>query len=168
MKHKIIDNFLEEKHLIDFKKFINSEEIPWYFKKTDTSNETENKNGCFNFCFYNGGVPRASEYEPLILPILKKLNFLAPIQVRLNMTMRDIDTISCGFHTDYNCKNSTTAILFLTNCNSKTVLNYDKQTYSIKSVENRILIFPSNIMHKVIYQTDVFKRFVLNLNYFEV
>jgi len=28
-----------------------------------------------------------------------------------------------------------------------------------------MLIFKSNIVHKVIYQTDVYKRFVINLNY---
>ena len=168
MRHKVIDNFLQKEHFLNLKEFINSEEIPWYFRKVDTSDGTENKNGFFNFCFYNDGAPRAKEYDSLIIPVLKKLNYLATIQVRLNMVIRDLNTKSCGFHCDYDSEKSKTAILFFTNCNSQTILNYDNQMYNIESVENRILIFPSNVKHKVVYQTDVFKRFVINFNYFEV
>ena len=64
-------------------------------------------------------------------------------------------------HMTYNL-NSTTAIYYLTTCNGYTLIDGKK----IKSVENQIVIFDSNIKHQMVSQTDTPERIVINLNYF--
>ena len=164
--YKIIDNFLDKDFYKNLKYFLYSESIPWYFKSIDSPNNTKNKNGFFSFCWYNNNRPHHIKYDEQIIPILEKLNYKSTIQVRANLVCRDKDTIETNFHKDYEYENSKTAILYFTTCNAKTVLNIDNKEINIDSIENRMLIFNSNINHKVIYQTDVYKRIVINFNYF--
>jgi hypothetical protein len=164
--YKIIDNFLDKDFYEKVSNFIKSRDIPWFFIEQDTEN-SKNKNGYYCCCFYNHNRPDHSAYHDLILPILSKLNFVAPIQVRSNLYFRDKDTIEGGFHVDYDSlPHSTTAILFLTKCNAKVVLKVKEEEIFVDNIENRIVIFNSQIKHKVIYQTDVHKRHVINFNYF--
>ena len=98
--------------------------------------------------------------------ILKKLKVTAPIRVRANLSLRDIDTIESGWHMDGYHSAATTGILYLTSCNGKTVVKTKDGDVFVDSVENRMLLFPQTTRHKVIYQTDVHKRYIVNFNYF--
>ena len=98
--------------------------------------------------------------------MLTKLEVDACIQVRANLVVRDKDTIECGWHTDGSNPAATTGILYLTNCNAKTVLSTKEGEVFVDSIENRMLLFPQTTRHKVIYQTDVHKRYIVNFNYF--
>ena len=162
---KIIDNFIDENLYKNLSDTIKSENIPWFFRKEDTSNFSNSKNGFFSFCFYNNHKPDHDLFEPLILPILKKLNFLTCIQVRANLCFRDVDAKESAYHLDYDHPNVTTGILYLTNCNGKTILKVDNKEVSVDSVENRFVIFPAQTQHKLIYHTDVHKRYVINFNF---
>ena len=144
---------------------IKSESIPWFFRKKVTSNFSKSTNGYFSFCFYNNHKPDHKLFEPLILPILQKLNFLTCIQVRANLAFRDIDAKESDYHVDYDHPNVTTGILYLTNCNGKTVLQIGDKEVSVDSVENRFVMFPAQTQHKLIYHTDVHKRYVINFNF---
>jgi hypothetical protein len=166
MSYKIIDNFLDKNLYDTIKLYIQSDQIPWYLKQTDVLSDKKTKsNGFFNFCYYNNDRPDHPFFDPHITPILKKLKSITCIQVRVNLVVRDIDTKESLYHTDVKSKNTTTAILYFTTCNAKTILNIDNKKIYVDSVENRILIFNSNILHKVKYQTDTHKRYVMNFNY---
>jgi len=166
MSYKIIDNFLDKKHYEILKGFIQSDAIPWYLKLTDTTKDQKTKsNGFFGFCYYNHNRPDHPLFDEHIGPILHKLKSVSCIQARVNLVLRDKDTIESEYHTDVKSKNSMTAILYFTTCNAKTILKVKNKKIDIDSVENRILIFNSDVIHKVKYQTDVHKRYVLNLNY---
>tara|TARA_R100000935_G_scaffold6861_1_gene14906 strand:- start:30 stop:575 length:546 start_codon:yes stop_codon:yes gene_type:complete len=167
MDYKIIDSFLDKEHYLTVSSFLKSKSCPYYFEDSDTYKDSKNKNGFFSFCYYNNNRPDHSLFDNHIVPILKKLNYFSCVQVRANLSFRDKDSIECGIHTDYDAESLTTAILFLTKSNAKTILYVDDKPISIDNLENRILIFPSYIKHKVIYQTDVHKRYVINFNYFE-
>jgi hypothetical protein len=105
-------------------------------------------------------------FDKHILPILNQLNAFIPVQVRANLVHRDVDTKESDWHNDYYKDEVKTAILYFTTCNAKTLLNIDeKEIVPIDSIENRIVIFPSKTKHKVIYQTDVHKRIVINFNF---
>lgn len=161
----IKDNFLSKEYYEKIKNFLNHQyDIPWYWSKTDTD-QSKNKNGYFTFSFYDHNRPGHPAFE-LLTDLLKQLECNAPIEIRANLSFRDVDCIESNFHTDFNYKNSKTAILYFTTCNAKTVLKIDEDEIVCDSVENRVLLFDSNIQHKVIYQTDVHKRHIININFF--
>ena len=164
---QIIDNFLEPELYENISNFLKSHNTNWWFQKdyTDAS-LTKNKNGFFEFLFYNYRRPLSPKFNDLIEPVLTKLEVDACIQVRANLVVRDKDTIECGWHTDGGNPAATTGILYLTNCNAKTVLSTKEGEVFVDSIENRMLLFPQTTRHKVIYQTDVHKRYIVNFNYF--
>jgi hypothetical protein len=47
----------------------------------------------------------------------------------------------------------------------KLEIHKDKTKF-IKSEENKVIIFDSNIEHRSVIQTDTDRRLILNLNYF--
>lgn len=164
---KIIDNFLDDEFYKNLNTVIKGEFFNWFIEKEDTTNNNKNLNGFFNHNFFNNYEPASPYFKTLIVPILEKLNICSIINIRANLSLRDVDTIESGVHTDNESNSAYTAILFLTKCNAKTVLKLPEKKINVESIENRILIFKSKIKHKVIYHTDVHKRFVINFNFFK-
>ena len=160
MKYKTIDNFL---HIDIFKKlkfFLMSEETPWYFKE----HMTKNDNFFFNHCFYNSNKPQSHVFEEFIIPILLKLKCNALIEARANLMLKKNICYQSKFHIDrpFNCK---TAIFYINTNNGYTVLDENKKI-KIKCIENRMLMFDSEILHAAFSQTDEERRIVINFNYF--
>jgi Rps23 Pro-64 3,4-dihydroxylase Tpa1-like proline 4-hydroxylase len=58
--------------------------------------------------------------------------------------------------------NNTTAIFYLNNNNGYTIFEDGSK---VDSVENRLVVFNSNVMHSGVSQTDSKVRCVINLNY---
>ena len=119
---KIIDNYLEPELYKKISSYLKSDKASWYYKKEDTNHFSKNKNGFFSFCFYNHGQPDHVKFYDLVVPILMKLNADACQQIRANLVVRDKDTVESGWHMDGPNPAATTGILYLTNCNSKTVV----------------------------------------------
>ena len=159
------DNFLSIDEYKNLKNKITSHETPWFYVENDTYPITENKNGYFINYFYKDQMPCHPYYQDCI-PLLNKIGCVAPLEIRANLNLRDIDSKASGFHTDNNYMHVKTAVLFFTTCNAKTILRFKNNDITINSVENRILIFNSSVEHKLIYQTDKHKRYVLNINYY--
>tara|TARA_Y100000114_G_scaffold36483_1_gene32012 strand:+ start:82 stop:594 length:513 start_codon:yes stop_codon:yes gene_type:complete len=169
MNLKIIDNFLPEELHKKIKNFLYGPDCPWFYREIDVAGGTKNKNGFYSFCYYNAKKPDHPAYYDHIEPIWELMNLggnfkIGITQVRANLTFRDIDTNESGFHTDKD--KGTSSILILASCNAKTVFVKDAEELKVDSVDNRLVTFDSNIMHKVIYQTDVWRRVVININYF--
>tara|TARA_R100001460_G_scaffold37492_4_gene71841 strand:+ start:63 stop:581 length:519 start_codon:yes stop_codon:yes gene_type:complete len=170
MTYKIIDNFLEKSLYEKISKQIKGNDIPWFKRDLDVDLEgvkNNNKNGYFTFCYYNNFKPDHPlffEHMPLIL---EKLNVLSLIQIRCNLTFRDKDTIESAYHTDYNSSKAITGIYFLSTCNAQTVLKIKEKEVFIDNIENRMLLFSTNILHKAIYQTDTHKRYLINFNFLQ-
>tara|TARA_R100001086_G_scaffold152726_1_gene81291 strand:- start:236 stop:763 length:528 start_codon:yes stop_codon:yes gene_type:complete len=166
LKYEVIDNFLDLELYTKIKLFLKHEKTPWFLREEDTGIPGgKSKNGFFSFCAYNHGMPDNFDFYNLSLPILSKLKCFTPIQIRANLTFRDIDSIESSWHKDHHCESGVTAILYFNTCNAKTVLKINDKIININSKENRLLKFNSPIMHKVLYHTDVHKRFVINFNY---
>jgi len=167
IKYKVIDDFLDKETYTSFSNYLKSEEVPWYLRKIDTTmGNTKNKNGFFSFCFYNDHAPNHDAFYQFMPTFINKLKAESLIQIRANLTFRDIDSRESAFHNDYLYDKATTGIFYLTTCNAKTVLDLPGVNKSIESVENRMLLFPTKIKHNVIYQTDVHRRYVVNFNFF--
>jgi len=163
---QIIDNYLEPTMYKNISDFLKSNKTNWFLSSFDTQNFTNNKNGFFEHFFYDNNQPSCPKFFDLILPILKKLKVTAPIKVRANLSLRDIDTVESGWHMDGYHSAATTGILYFTSCNGKTVVKTKDGDVFVDSVENRMLLFPQKTEHKIVYQTDVHERYLINFNFF--
>lgn len=163
-RYKVIDNFLDKKFYDDLKNILYSPDIPWYFRDSYTGHPDANESHYFTHNFYNSNQPYSPMYESWIVPILKKLKSVAPIQIRANLLFDIGRPTASAFHVDetVNCK---TAILYFATCDAPTILDPIKKI-QIDAIENRIVIFDSNVMHSgTVNKID--KRIVLNMNYFD-
>jgi hypothetical protein len=163
MKNKIkeIKNFLSKEDFTKLYNLVTDLDFPWRIRNRMTQNDT---NCYFTYCFYNDFQHTSDYYFNYIMPILKKLNCKAPIQIRSNMVINKLFEKS-GWHTDYPY-NSTTAILYLNTCNGGTELKINNEIKFINAEENKIVIFPSNTEHRACTSTDSNKRYIINFNYF--
>jgi hypothetical protein len=165
MNLEIYKDFLEKEFFLNLKKLIIDQDFPWRFRSKMTQDDDENGTFYFTFSFFNELKINSDLYHPYIIPILNKLDCVAPVQVRANLNISK-DNAKSGWHTDYNFK-CKTAILYINTCNGGTELQLKNKTKFIKSEENKIIIFDSNIKHRGIVQTDTQARYFLNLNYFK-
>jgi len=164
MTIKVVNNFLNEKNFNYLTSYILDSEFPWR-KRDKTTPEDKNNNIYFSYSFFNELKVNSELYSPLILPILKKLNVIAPIQVRSNMVINKLMK-DPSWHTDYRTK-SKTAILYLNTCEGGTEFKINKKVKFVKAESNKIVIFNSNVEHRGIYKNDVPYRYILNLNYYD-
>tara|TARA_R100000951_G_scaffold53922_2_gene45409 strand:- start:795 stop:1277 length:483 start_codon:yes stop_codon:yes gene_type:complete len=158
---KIEENFLHEKDFSNLKNFILHQETPWFYREY-TVNKKDSP--YFTFCFFNNNTILSNAF-PLIKPLLEKLNYSSIIQVRANLVLKENNPIQQGWHTDYDYKNFKTAIFYITECNGPTLIQ-DKMI-KIYPKENKILIMDGKTKHSAIPQSDVERRVVININYYE-
>jgi hypothetical protein len=159
MNINVIENFLKKDDLNNLKNQFLSNTFPWYFQDF----KVEKNDGDFQYThlfFDNNRIN--SNYFDLIEPFLSLLNIKSIVRIKLNLTTRENKIKKFKFHTDFdfNCK---TAIFYLNTNNGKTIFKNKKE---IESVENRIVMFSSNLEHTGTTHTDTQYRMVLNLNYF--
>jgi len=162
MKHRIYKKFLKLEFFEKLKNVILDDDFPWRRREHMTLNNKDEM--YFTYNFYNNMIPESSWYGPYIIPILKELKALAPIQVRANMTISKLYKAS-SWHHDYffKCK---TAILYLNDCDGGTELKINNKPIFIKAVANKMLVFDTSIFHRAITSKKEPLRYVLNFNYF--
>ena len=165
MSYKVIDNFLNNQFYEKLSYDIKGENYPWYYTKIDVDLKKSMNNGLFTHVYYGNHKPTSDFFDPHIRPITESLDVEALIMVRANCVLRDVDTIETPYHTDNNCNYSTTAILFLTTCNAKTVLKVKGKEIPVDSVENRLLLFDASKKHNSVTCTDKKIRLNININY---
>ena len=112
--------------------------------------------------FYENYNPN-SNYFNLLLPIIEKLKCKSLIKIKINSTNYSTKLFEGSYHTDtkYDC---TTAVYYLNTNNGYT--KFKKNNKIIKSIENRMVIFNSNLEHLGTNTTNTKRRLVLNFNYF--
>jgi hypothetical protein len=159
MNIKIIDNFLPKENFLIIKETVLSNDFPWYFQDFKVYKNDGNFQFLHVFFHFN---KINSNYFNLIEPFLPLLNVKSIVRIKLNLTIKEKKIKKFKFHADTNF-NCNTAIFYLNTNNGKTIFKNGKE---VESVENRIIIFPSNLEHTGTTHTDTPYRMVLNLNYF--
>ena len=164
MKYKTYKNFLPQDFFKKLKDLIMDQDFPW--RRRDHMNIDASNSMYFTFCFYNCMKSFSEYYEPYIIPILKKLQAEAPIQVRANLTISELFKTS-HWHRDYSfeCK---TAILYLNDCDGGTNLKIDNKIIFIKAEANKMLVFDTPILHRALTSKKEPVRYIINFNYFKV
>jgi len=164
---QVIDNFISKYDLNILKSSI--ENIPWFFSSLSKIGEPEDTLLCdeldnfhFTHLFFKD-FQITSESTNLVAPILEKLNVRALIRVKANLTPRTSKVIEHCLHRDLDYNDSYTAVYYV-NTNDGYTLFEDGT--KIDSIENRIVIFPSNMKHTGTTCTNQKNRIVINFNYF--
>ena len=163
---KIIDDFLPSYQFKQLQSVILGDTFPWYYN--DSLAKVDDGKYGFTHAFYcvdppwNGkGSPFYSILEPSKNFLYKKLGVKNLHRIKANLSLKTLFHQKTGWHTD-NYKCSTTAILYLNTNNAWTEF---KKGGRVKSVENRVVIFDSNLEHAGVTQTDEKRRVVINFNY---
>ncbi len=166
----VIDNFLEKKDHKKIKEVFYDLDFPWYYNDYKSFSKNYFKNDknilCdevndfqFTHVFYND-FEYKSRWD--ISPLIDKINPNALIRIKANLTTRTEEKQVYGFHCDVD-QICFTAIYYINSNNGKTL--FEDQT-EINSVENRIVIFDSQIKHTGTSCTDKNTRMLINLNYY--
>ena len=176
MKHKVIDNFLDEEYfnslvilftdgvLVDVKND-GKIKLPWYFRNEITSNHNVAEDNLFYMIhmFYIQNTPASPFYDKLI-PLLEKLEVKCLIRIKGNLFPNTETLHEHAMHIDYDFPHSG-AILSMNTCDGYTKL---KDGTKIDSVANRILLFDASRNHCSTTTTNVSARFNININYIQV
>ena len=168
---KVIDNFLSDSDFKDLQSFIMSVTFPWYYSPVlypKDKDYNEYNNQYYHMFWMDDEDPKMTT-SPIIfkkiVPVLKKLNVTEDLltRIKLNAQPKKFFRTLGGYHNDSD--NQTTSVYYLNTNNGGT--KFKKSGKVVKSVENRIVIFDSNLIHSGIFCTNKPRRFVLNLNYYE-
>lgn len=165
MGYKIYKDFLPVKDFEPIKDLILEDDFPWRRRNKMVYNDKKTQM-FFTYNFYNEMKPSSEFYEPFIIPILTRLNCVAPIQVRTNMLISSLFNKS-SWHTDYDYK-CKTAILYLNDCDGGTEFKIDGKIIFIKAEANKVVVFDTNVLHRAVTSKKEPVRYILNFNYFEL
>jgi hypothetical protein len=167
MNHVVLDNFLNQEDLLNIQEVLLGQKFPWYFAKNKvfTNPEIDNIND-FQFVhqFFTGSQ-KVSDYFYLLDPIFNKLPITGYARSKANITPRTESLFTYDLHTDFKKpqQNIRTAVFYVNSNNGKTIFEDGTE---VDSVENRLVVFDSNIKHAGTSCTDQKVRCVINLNYF--
>jgi hypothetical protein len=177
-KFTVHENFLDTDFFEETKNIIIDLNFPWRRRDSMTSGISSdpvvknlfssindvNDSLFFAYTFYNKMEVLSDLYKPYIIPILEKLEAIAPIQVRANMSISALYE-QCHWHRDYEFK-CKTAILYLNDCDGGTELNINDEITFIKADANKMLIFDTDVLHRGTTSKEQPVRYIINFNYF--
>ena len=168
--NKIIikDNFLDKDTFNSIKNAFfdcNQDNLfPWYLQ--DHQNVKGDKGVQLVHIFYHEHTIN-SKYFNYLKPILKKLKVRALQRIKANVTFKTNQIRVYKYHIDFETpKNEAvgkTSLFYFHTTNGPTVFKNDKK---VDCVENRMVTFPTNMLHSGSTHTDAPFRGVLNFNWF--
>lgn len=159
---KVIENFLDKSDFIKLKDHLTSEDLPWYYRKQAVTSKDP---PYFSHCFFNNDEICSHNFD-LVKPLLYKLNHSSIIQIRANLFLQTKTPVQTAFHIDYTYKNFKTAILYINESNGPTIIKGEKNI-EVYPKQNKILIMDGNTPHAGTTQSDIKRRIVVNVNYYE-
>ena len=162
-KLQVIDNFLPEDQFKILSKALISYNFGWSYCDWVSSEESKNDDEYyFEHMFYNNHHPQSNYFE-LIIPILEKLDVKSLIRAKANMYPNSgKELLKNSFHKDYDFPHKG-AVFYVNSNNGYT--GFQDGT-KIDSIENRILLFDSSVLHHSTHCTDRKVRLTINFNYF--
>ena len=161
IKYKTIQNFLSTDSFKEIKDLVINQDFPWRRRNHMAG---DNDKMYFTYSFYNAMEVSSGLYKSHILSVLQKLEAVAPVEVRANMSISELYEVS-GWHCDYKLK-CKSAILYLNSCDGGTELKINDETVFIKSEANKMLIFDADVLHRGITSKKEPIRYIINFNYF--
>lgn len=158
--YTIIDDFLPKKNIREIKNIMSSSSFPWYYN--DGVSSSGDKDFYFTHIFYNNYSFQSSFIEPIIFPLLEKMQPTSLIRIKGNFYPSTNSRHINNSHVDYKFEHHG-AIYYINSNDGHTIL--DDGTM-IESIENRLLLFNPSVPHRSTHCTDENYRMNINFNYF--
>ena len=171
-KIKIKDNFLKQDDFDRVKKLLTENDFPWFFRDKyyamdwfDHQDELDKFQ--FTHTFYEDDMVR-SEYMDQLNCFMELIRPISIFRITTNLLTRTPDIVENALHVDMflpeeKLKQWTTALFYVNTNNGYT--KFEDGT-KVESVENRVVIFPTNMKHTGTSCTNQKTRVVINVNYF--
>ena len=154
---QIIDNFLSEDIFRNIQHTMLSDDFPWYFNDGILhDNEKDRYQFTHNFVIEDV----YHRHFDLIKPCISKLDANSLLRIKANLNPRTVFHRNGGFHFDY--PNVTTSIFYINSNNGWTKF---EDGCKVNCVENRMVIFDSNIKHAGFSCTNKKRKVAVNFNY---
>ena len=163
---KVVDNFLPEEQFKLAQSLIMDYGFPWMWNDSVTKDVGYGDPDEFQFIhlFYHpmsGVVTDYPRWLEIIKPYADRMNAVSLMRIKANLNVATPEYITREFHTDFNVK-CTTAIAYMNDNNGYTLF---EDGTKVKSKENRVVIFDSQMRHAGIPCTDAKRRIVINFNF---
>lgn len=159
MTCEVIDNFFPEE-VFETYQILASNNVALFFN--DSVADSSDRDGYyFTHLFYEHYRITSDLFEPLILPILNKINPKALIRAKANFFPRTDTLVEHKPHIDYDTEHKV-FLLYLNTCDGFTRL---AEETVVESVANRAVIFDGDIVHNSTTCTDQKMRRTLNVNF---
>ena len=161
---KVIDNFLSNEIFYNIKNnLVNATNFPWFLSHgVSRANDGFTQ---FTHFFYSDQIKRP--HFELVLPLVHALKMDSIVRIKANLLFKTEKIIEHDYHVDINfndrnlkCK---TAVYYLNSNDGYTKFITGEV---VNSVENRLVLFDSDVKHFGTTCTDNNIRVVLNLNWF--
>ena len=171
---KIIDNFLDpELHKWMCQGIVENTYFPWYFQPVTAPNpspapygfaEGESQSSYNHLVYLN----EWSDFHHYFKPLLEKIDTTQFSRVKINSVSKQPSPKIHGWHLDQAKEGESTedlkvSVYYLNTNNGYTLLEDGTR---VDSVANRLVTFSNTMLHTCVSQTDVERRFVVNINYY--
>jgi hypothetical protein len=166
MSVEVIDNFLEKEDFNTIQKELLGSYFPWYYNSSVTYDNPV-IDQLFDFQFTHTFYTESkitSDWFYLMNALIKKINPGNLVRVKANLTPVSSRIFQHDMHIDFENLHGKTAIFYVNSNNGYTAFNNGSQ---ISSVENRLVLFDSDILHSGSTCTDQKVRCVVNFNFTE-
>ena len=162
MDPEIIDNFLPSSQFEKIQSYmIGDGNFPWFYNN-GIVDEDDGLSQLIHLFYHPKGT--ISRCYSLILPILTKLRVSEIYKIKANLIPRTVFKRKSRYHIDGDglWERKKTAILYLNTTNGYTSF---KGYRNVKTVANRMVIFPNEMEHRAVTCTNKKVRSVINFNY---
>ena len=158
---QVINQILNPSVFSELKNQVTDKNFPWYFPHTPGEPEQYVNLAYYDHQFHPSVTPKLMQ---CLAKCTTQLNAIAILRVKFNATPRNApDQI---WHTDWKLSTpSKTCVIYLNTCDGYT--EFRGSARKIYSMENTAVIFDTDHEHRGIPATNVERRLVLNINYFE-
>ena len=163
----IVDNYLPEKDFFELFNSMKEFSFDWHLSHILTKDAEKNPIGNMQFChlFYRMHEQNTRTF-PLLIPILTKINPVALMRIKANLSLATKEVEEGGMHIDVEDEDTPdcvrTSILYM-NTNDGYTLFEDGT--KVESVMNRLVTFPHTTKHAGTTCTNAPFRMVINFNY---
>ena len=157
---QVISPFLPQATFNELYTQFNSPNFPWFWTQSQGEPEQYINLLYFDHQFSSAMNPTINR---CLMEATNKLGVIAILRVKLNATPSKAPEQE--WHTDWQISTpSKTCVLYLNTNNGYTEFETGEKVYS---ESNTAVIFDTNLKHRGVPSTDVDRRMVLNISYFE-
>ncbi len=162
---EVIDDYLPVDQFQELQSHLLSPQWPWYFNGfVDSEDELEPHKHQFVYPFYHR-KNWVNSGDSVIWPITQKINPIAWLRIKANLSVYTPEPITNTFHIDQIGMGEIpflTSIFYVNTNNGKTLF---EDGTKVQSVSNRMVTFPGNTYHTGCTCTDQKRRVLINFNY---